>query len=82
MGGAIRCKIEPGDGPAVQSAATWIERFYPDVTASCEAGKVRLASVDRGETELRLIWIAILANEKLLARGAARRAAAIEALVR
>jgi len=82
MGGAFHCEIKPGDEPAAQSAAAWIERFYPGVTAGCEAGQVRLASVDRDNSELRLIWHALLANEKLLARGAARRAAAIEALVR
>ena len=46
-----------------------------------DRGQVQLASDTHSADELRLIWQSALANELLLARGAAGRAAVLEALL-
>jgi hypothetical protein len=59
-----------------------VQRFYPDITVEIGEDGARLASDERDEATLRLIWRSALANEALLERGACQRAAVIEALVR
>ncbi len=80
MVASLRCEIGE-DFAVAQSAARWLSAFYPDVALILDRDGAQLASDRRSESELALIWKTTLANEKLLARGAARRAAVIEALV-
>lgn len=79
--GGVTCKTGPEFATA-QRAAEWVRRFYPDITVTLDRDAAQLASSERDETELRLIWQSLLANEALLARGASQRAAVIDALVR
>jgi hypothetical protein len=81
MAAAASCAVMSADLPAAQRAAAWARRFHPDVTVTLDAGAARLSSDERGEDALRLIWQCSLLNEKLLDRGAGRRAAVLEALV-
>jgi hypothetical protein len=74
--------FEPTQDSSIQGAAAWVSIFYPDVAVGLDDGAVQLASVERDPASLRLIWLTALANERLLARGAAGRARIIEALVR
>lgn len=67
---------------AARLAAEWVKAFYPDVTTSLDDESVRLASSERSERELLLIWRSAIANEALLVRAAPERAGLIEALVR
>jgi hypothetical protein len=67
---------------AARVAAEWVKAFYPDIAISLDGDGVCLASSERGEQELQLIWRSAVANEALLARGAPERADLIEALVR
>ncbi|HYJ53129.1 MAG TPA: hypothetical protein VEW04_08140 [Allosphingosinicella sp.] len=63
-------------------AGEWVQRFYPDIAVTVDRVAAQLAAVERDESALRLIWRSALANEALHARGASRRAAVIDALVR
>jgi hypothetical protein len=72
-------------GPEFQTAgraAEWVRAFYPDVTVMLDRMVARLASDERDQEALRLIWQSSLANEALLARGESHRAGVIDALVR
>jgi hypothetical protein len=78
----IHCEVALESEALATRAAEWAPAFYPDLEISLEAGRVTVASDSRSEGELRLIWRSALANEKLLLRGAAQRAAVLAALVR
>jgi hypothetical protein len=81
MAAVVSCAVSPEDLPAAQRAAAWAGRFHPDVTVTLAAGAARLSANGRSAAALRLIWQSSLLNEKLLDRGAGRRAAMLEALV-
>ncbi len=76
------CVVDQESGTASESAGGWITAFHPDITVRIEAGRISLSSAERDEQALRLIWATSLVNEELLARGAARRAALLDELVR
>jgi hypothetical protein len=82
MAGVVRCAMDQEPGSAVQDAAAWVGAFYPDVTCSLDDGAACLTSRDQDDARLRLIWRASLANERLLVRGAVRRAAVLNELVK
>ena len=60
----------------------WATGFHPGVSVAVEAGAASLTSEEHDGAALGTIWRSSLLNEILLARGADRRAALIEALVR
>ena len=82
MAYAVRIPIDDQSEAAVRSAAEWIHSFYPDVAISLDGGVALLASRNDPQAKMRLIWLTALANERLLARNAVRRAAVLEELVR
>ena len=63
-------------------AAAWVSIFYPDIEVTLDGKSACLASSERDQASLHLIWLTALANERLLARGAVHRTRVIEALVR
>lgn len=74
---------DAGAEPATaERAAAWAAGFHPGLSVAVESGTASLASEDYSEAELRTIWRSAIVNEQLHARGAGRRAAIIEALVR
>lgn len=81
MAHSIRIEVEELDGAAV-CTTEWIRSFHPEVTVAIEGRSVRLASKDRDEAGLRLVWLTTLANERLLAKGAVQRAAIFAKLTR
>jgi hypothetical protein len=82
MAGVVRCAMDQEPGAAAHDAAAWIGAFYPDVKCSLDGGAMCLTSCERDEANLRLIWQAGLANERLLVLGATGRAAVLNALVK
>jgi hypothetical protein len=71
------------DGSAVSSRAVeWLRAFHPIVDVSFDGEVLRLDSSVHSQAGLRLIWQSAFANETLLARGAARRAAVLDDLTR
>jgi hypothetical protein len=74
--------FEPTQESSVEAAPAWVSIFYPDVAVEADDGALRLTSLERDQAGLRLIWLTVLTNERLLARGAAARAQIIDALVR
>lgn len=75
--------VETGpDFATAQRAGEWVRQFYPDIAVTLDREAAQLVSDERDEAELTLIWRSALANERLLAEGAAPRAAVIDALVR
>jgi len=77
----VGCEVGPVFSTA-RRAAEWVRGLYPDVTLTLDREGAQLASDERDERELRLIWRTSLINEKLLTDGASQRAAVIETLVR
>jgi hypothetical protein len=69
------------EGEGAATAVEWITAFYPDVVVEVLDGQaVRFSSPSRAESELRLIWWAGLANERLVSVRRPDRAALIATL--
>lgn len=75
------CDTGP-DFAAARRAANWVSHFHPDVTVVMDRERAQLASPERSERALGLIWRSALANERLLADCADARERVIAALAR
>lgn len=64
-----------------QLAASWLERFYPDIELVHGQRSISLKSDAYDAGQLERIWRAALLNERLLAASSARRRATLETLL-
>jgi len=77
----VRCELGSADAASACRAAEWAQAFHPGVTARLESGFAVLSSAKHSDDGLRAIWLSSLANERLHACAASRRADALAALV-
>jgi hypothetical protein len=77
----VRCDIGCLDSAIASRAAEWAQAFHPAITASLGEGCAILSSAEHSKNQLQAIWLSSLANERLHARAASRRSAALAALM-
>jgi hypothetical protein len=79
---AVLCCDAGADAATAERAAAWVVGFHPGVGVALDGCIASLTSEEHSDGALRRIWLSALLNEIFLARGAGRRAAVIEALMR
>lgn len=82
MATTIRCCTENRDDDLIRSAIEWLSAFHPDISATLKQRDLILTSESRSDLSLQATWKTVVANERLLRRGADCRAAMLDALLR
>jgi hypothetical protein len=81
VAGNVCCEVGAIGSSIAMRAAEWAQAFHPSVSIRLEGKYAHLSSAEHSEDQLRAIWLSSLANERLHARAATWRAAALMALM-
>ena len=78
--GAVGIKLGGHEVELAQSAATWLERFYPGVIATLDGSQVRISKARASREQLIDLWRVAFLNEQMFHANRTQRRHVLERL--